>query len=79
MVSRISSYLFKKLYLLFQVATLFYDHPDLLDEFTRFLPNNSEVPVVQNLPYGRAPAPLCGERSSVVPISRQMHADKVIS
>jgi hypothetical protein len=53
----------------FQVATLFDDHPDLLDEFTRFLPDTAHnAPPVQN----------SFQRSSATPTLRQMHVDKVI-
>lgn len=62
---------------LFQVATLFHKHPDLLEEFTRFLPDSSATPSTQ-LPYGRNSLPRFNERSSATPTLRQGHMDKVI-
>ncbi|KEH24935.1 paired amphipathic helix protein [Medicago truncatula] len=35
-----------------EVATLFKDHNDLLEEFTRFLPDNSLEPSTQHAPFG---------------------------
>lgn len=68
------------LYRFSQVATLFDDQPDLLEEFTRFLPDNSASPAsTQNFLHGRVLAPRVGERNSSGPTSRQLHMDKVIS
>lgn len=56
----------------FQVASLFGGHPDLLDEFTRFLPDTAHnTPLLQNsfLRFN--------ERSSAAPTLQHMHMDKV--
>lgn len=58
----------------FQVAALFHDHPDLLVEFTHFLPDTSAAST-QYAPSGRNP--MQRERSSLIPPSRQFLADKV--
>lgn len=63
--------------IIFQVATLFEDHQDLLDEFTRFLPDTSVAPVNQNAPFGRSSIQRYNERNSTTPTLRQMHMDKV--
>lgn len=59
-----------------QVSQLFEDQPDLLEEFTRFLPDNSSAAAVPQ--HVRSSLPRHDERSSAVPSSRQMHLDKVI-
>ncbi|KAF5479524.1 hypothetical protein F2P56_000335 [Juglans regia] len=54
-----------------EVATLFGGHPDLLDEFTRFLPDTAHsTPLLQNsfLRFN--------ERSSAAPTLQQMHMEK---
>ncbi|KAJ8775063.1 hypothetical protein K2173_020067 [Erythroxylum novogranatense] len=58
-----------------EVATLFEDHPDLLDEFTRFLPDNSASAVVHNGPYARNSTHRYNERNSAIPL-RQQQMDK---
>lgn len=63
------------IFYLFQVAALFQDHQDLLDEFTHFLPDNSGTASAQYPQSGRNP--LLRDRSSAMPIMRQMHVDKV--
>lgn len=63
----------------FQVASLFDDHPDLLDEFTRFLPDTSATPSTHLVGYGRASFPRISERASGTPTLRQMHMDKVVA
>ncbi|XP_028778645.1 paired amphipathic helix protein Sin3-like 2 isoform X2 [Neltuma alba] len=59
-----------------EVATLFEDHPDLLEEFTRFLPDTSAAPSSQHAPYGRNSFPRFGERGSTAPMIRPMQVDK---
>ncbi|KAJ8428296.1 hypothetical protein Cgig2_027428 [Carnegiea gigantea] len=59
-----------------EVSQLFEDHQDLLEEFTRFLPDNSAAATTHHSQHGRSTFPRSDERSSVVPSSRQMHADK---
>ncbi|MED6209113.1 hypothetical protein PIB30_051552 [Stylosanthes scabra] len=59
-----------------EVATLFKDHRDLLDEFTRFLPDTSQAPSAQHAPYGRNSLQRFNERSSTAPMMRQVHVDK---
>ena len=62
----------------FQVASLFEDHSDLLDEFTRFLPDSSAAPLTQQVPYGRNSTQHYNERSSVTPTLRHIQMDNVI-
>ncbi|KAF5206479.1 Paired amphipathic helix protein sin3-like [Thalictrum thalictroides] len=60
-----------------EVASLFRDHPDLLDEFIHFLPDASAAANMQHAPAGRhLPFLRRDERSSAVPTSRHMHVDK---
>ncbi|GMH19034.1 hypothetical protein Nepgr_020875 [Nepenthes gracilis] len=59
-----------------EVSQLFEDHPDLLDEFTRFLPDNSSAVSVHHAQHGRNTFQRYDERSSAMPLSRQMHIDK---
>lgn len=56
-----------------QVSQLFEDQPDLLEEFTRFLPDNSGAAAIH---HSRTSLHRYDERSSA-PASRQMHLDKV--
>ena len=65
-------------YISFQVAVLFSDHKDLLEEFVRFLPESSAMHSAQHLPYGRNTIQRYDERNSSTPTLRQMHVDKVI-
>ncbi|WJX65521.1 hypothetical protein P8452_50176 [Trifolium repens] len=60
-----------------EVATLFKEHRDLLEEFTRFLPDNSAAPSTQHAPFGRNSLQRFNERSSMTPMMRQMQAEKV--
>ncbi|RZB71211.1 Paired amphipathic helix protein Sin3-like 2 isoform D [Glycine soja] len=59
-----------------EVATLFKDHRDLLEEFTRFLPDTSAAPSTQHAPYIRNSLHRFNERGSMAPMIRQMPADK---
>ncbi|GLT33331.1 hypothetical protein SLA2020_079300 [Shorea laevis] len=62
-----------------EVAALFEDHPDLLEEFTRFLPSNSASPLTNEVPYGRnsTQAQRYNERSSAAaPTMRHIQMDK---
>ncbi|XP_068462786.1 paired amphipathic helix protein Sin3-like 4 isoform X2 [Phaseolus vulgaris] len=56
-----------------EVATLFQDHADLLEEFTHFLPDTSGA--ASNL-YASTRNPLLRDRSSAMPTVRQMHVEK---
>ncbi|GMH04285.1 hypothetical protein Nepgr_006124 [Nepenthes gracilis] len=58
-----------------EVSQLFEDHLDLLDEFTRFLPDNSSSVPGQNAQHGRINFHRYDERSSAIPTSRQMPMD----
>ncbi|KAL2939201.1 Paired amphipathic helix protein Sin3-like 2 [Bienertia sinuspersici] len=55
-----------------EVSQLFDDQPDLLDEFTRFLPDNSSSANVHHAQHGRSGLHRYDERSAAVPASRQM-------
>lgn len=57
---------------------LFKDHRDLLDEFTRFLPDTSAAPSTQHAPFGRNSMQRYNERSSIAPMVRQMQVDKAV-
>lgn len=59
-----------------EVATLFKDHRDLLEEFTRFLPDTSAAPSTQHAPFGRNSLQRFNERNSMTPMMRQMQVDK---
>ncbi|KAL2904207.1 Paired amphipathic helix protein Sin3-like 3 [Bienertia sinuspersici] len=57
-----------------EVAALFRDHVDLLDEFKHFLPDTSAATQGQHGPSGRNS--LLRDGNSPVPITRPMHADR---
>ncbi|XP_057948540.1 paired amphipathic helix protein Sin3-like 4 isoform X2 [Malania oleifera] len=57
-----------------EVAALFHDHSDLLDEFTHFLPDSSATATTHHAPSGRNS--ILRDRSSAIPTMRQMHIDK---
>ncbi|KAE9590399.1 putative transcription regulator Others family [Lupinus albus] len=59
-----------------EVATLFKDHRDLLDEFTRFLPDTSGTHSAHHAPFGRNSMHRFNERSSSAPMMRPMQVDK---
>ncbi|CAM8986310.1 unnamed protein product [Rhodiola kirilowii] len=59
-----------------EVAVLFDDHPDLLDEFTRFLPDNSAAPSMNQEPYSHFSLQRYDERSSAMPTLTNLHSDK---
>ncbi|XP_022740685.1 paired amphipathic helix protein Sin3-like 2 isoform X3 [Durio zibethinus] len=59
-----------------EVASLFEDHPDLLEEFTRFLPDSSAAPLTQQVPYDRNSTQRYNERSSATPTLRHIQMDK---
>ncbi|XP_055805599.1 paired amphipathic helix protein Sin3-like 2 isoform X2 [Solanum dulcamara] len=59
-----------------EVAALFEDHPDLLDEFTRFLPDTSGTASATQTLFGRSSFNRYDERSSAIPSLRQSHMDK---
>lgn len=60
-----------------QVAALFDDHADLLDEFTRFLPDTSAAAQAAPTSFGRHSLNRFDERSSALPAMRPTHLDKV--
>ncbi|RXH69830.1 hypothetical protein DVH24_007086 [Malus domestica] len=55
-----------------EVAALFQDHPDLLVEFTHFLPDTTGTASIHP-PHRNS---ILRDRSSAMPTMRQMHADK---
>ncbi|KAM1303484.1 hypothetical protein ACFX2F_021293 [Malus domestica] len=55
-----------------EVAALFQDHPDLLVEFTHFLPDTTGTASIHP-PHRNS---MLRDRSSAMPTMRQMHADK---
>ncbi|XWS34893.1 hypothetical protein CRYUN_Cryun21dG0076100 [Craigia yunnanensis] len=57
-----------------EVAALFQDHPDLLLEFTHFLPDTSATPSNHYASSGRNTIPR--DRSSAIPTMRAVPADK---
>ncbi|GKU97034.1 hypothetical protein SLEP1_g10217 [Rubroshorea leprosula] len=61
-----------------EVAALFEDHPDLLEEFTRFLPSNSASPLTHDAPHVRnsTQAHRYNERGSAAPTMRHMTMEK---
>ncbi|KHG02736.1 Paired amphipathic helix protein Sin3-like 2 [Gossypium arboreum] len=59
-----------------EVASLFEDHPDLLDEFTRFLPDSAAAPLTQQVPYSRTSTQRYNEQSSATPTLRHIQMDK---
>ncbi|KAK8534022.1 hypothetical protein V6N12_047422 [Hibiscus sabdariffa] len=60
-----------------EVASLFEDHPDLLEEFTRFLPDSSAAaPMTQEVAHGRISTQCYNERSPATPILRHTQMDK---
>lgn len=64
---------------IFQVASLFEDHADLLEEFTRFLPDTSATSLSHNIPFVRNSTQRGNERSAGIPPLRQMQMDKVFA
>lgn len=60
-----------------QLAALFDDHQDLLDEFIRFLPDASAVASEHHAKLGRQPLHLYEERISTAQTLRGAHTDKV--
>ncbi|XP_051141397.1 paired amphipathic helix protein Sin3-like 2 isoform X2 [Andrographis paniculata] len=59
-----------------EVAALFEDHQDLLDEFRRFLPDTSATPSAPHTFTGRHPTHRFDERNSGLPTVRPSHVDK---
>ncbi|KAH9739826.1 Paired amphipathic helix protein Sin3-like 2 [Citrus sinensis] len=59
-----------------EVASLFEDHADLLEEFTRFLPDTSATSLSHNIPFVRNSTQRGNERSAGIPPLRQMQMDK---
>ncbi|KAG4403132.1 hypothetical protein GLYMA_01G038300v4 [Glycine max] len=56
-----------------EVAAIFQDHPDLLDEFTHFLPDASAAASTH---YASARNSMLRDRSSAMPTIRQLHVEK---
>lgn len=60
-----------------EVAALFNCHPDLLEEFTRFLPDTSATASTQNnISNGRNSIQRFDDRTSAMPMMKQIHTDK---
>nr|GMD56502.1 paired amphipathic helix protein Sin3-like 2 isoform X1 [Ipomoea batatas] len=59
-----------------EVADLFQQHPDLLEEFIKFLPDTSATGSATNPSFGRQPFHRFDERSSAMPTLRPSHMDK---
>ncbi|KAL6551522.1 hypothetical protein OROGR_007676 [Orobanche gracilis] len=59
-----------------EVAALFDDHPNLLDEFTRFLPETSATASAPHSSFGRHSIRRYVERISALPTMRPSHLDK---
>ncbi|KAI4321360.1 hypothetical protein MLD38_034752 [Melastoma candidum] len=59
-----------------EVAGLFEDHSDLLEEFTRFLPDNSTTTFQQSFPHVRSSLQNNNERNGSIPSLRQFHLDR---
>ncbi|XP_074295941.1 paired amphipathic helix protein Sin3-like 4 isoform X3 [Silene latifolia] len=57
-----------------EVALLFQDHRDLLEEFTHFLPDTSATAATQHAPSVRNA--MFGDRNSAMPTTRPMHNDR---
>ncbi|XP_038703904.1 paired amphipathic helix protein Sin3-like 2 isoform X2 [Tripterygium wilfordii] len=58
-----------------EVAALFEDHPDFLEEFRRFLPDSSATHM-SHIPYGRSSIQFYNDRSFATPSLRHAHMDK---
>ena len=63
----------------FQVATLFREHPDLLVEFTHFLPDSSAATSLLHAPSGRNSMFFRDDMSLPLPAMRHIHVEKVVS
>ncbi|XP_077222252.1 paired amphipathic helix protein Sin3-like 4 [Tasmannia lanceolata] len=62
-----------------EVASLFQDHHDLLEEFIHFLPDTSPTALMNHAPSGRNSSGITlrrDERSSAMPPMRHLHLDK---
>ncbi|KAL2523463.1 Paired amphipathic helix protein Sin3-like 2 [Forsythia ovata] len=59
-----------------EVSALFIDHPDLLQQFTRFLPDTSITASTALASFGRHSFHRFDERSSAMPTMRHTHVDK---
>ncbi|XP_076950966.1 paired amphipathic helix protein Sin3-like 2 [Bidens hawaiensis] len=59
-----------------EVASLFYDHPDLLNEFTRFLPDASAAASAHHSSFLRQTYNCYDERSSAMGLHRHTQIDK---
>ncbi|XP_064949089.1 paired amphipathic helix protein Sin3-like 4 isoform X1 [Musa acuminata AAA Group] len=58
-----------------EVAALFQNHQDLLEEFTHFLPDASAT-FAPHYPYSGRPFVRRDDRSSIMPTARHVHGDK---
>ncbi|KAI4366653.1 hypothetical protein MLD38_022501 [Melastoma candidum] len=59
-----------------EVGGLFADHPDLLEEFSRFLPDNSATHSAHAYGFGRNAVHRLNDRNLAAPNLRQMQIDK---
>ncbi|KAL3833187.1 hypothetical protein ACJIZ3_007923 [Penstemon smallii] len=59
-----------------EVEVLFHDHPDLLDEFTRFLPDTSAAPSASLTSFGRHSSLHYDEKSSH--IDKRLRRDRIM-
>ncbi|CAA2982104.1 paired amphipathic helix Sin3-like 2 isoform X1 [Olea europaea subsp. europaea] len=59
-----------------EVSALFSEHPDLLRQFTRFLPDTSTTASTALASFGRHSLHRFDERSSAMPTMRHSHVDK---
>ncbi|XAR51803.1 hypothetical protein NMG60_11006541 [Bertholletia excelsa] len=68
-----------------EVAALFGDHPDLLEEFTRFLPDTSATASAQHMSFARQSFNRYDERSIAMtashqaPVDKQRQRDRIVS
>ncbi|XP_028057723.1 paired amphipathic helix protein Sin3-like 6 [Camellia sinensis] len=61
-----------------EVVVFFSDHSDLLDEFTRFLPDTSATALAPHVPLGRHSFHCNDEKSFAMTTSRQVPAVKIL-
>lgn len=62
-----------------QVSYLFRGHPDLLEEFTHFLPDAMAAARARQAQTHRAPILRYDAKSSSMTTARHMHVEKVVS
>ncbi|XP_028775290.1 paired amphipathic helix protein Sin3-like 2 [Neltuma alba] len=59
-----------------EVSSLLDNHPDLLEEFTRFVPNYFTPPSIQRAAYGQNLVQCFNEQNSATAIKQQLQLDK---